>query len=236
MRRTHCSNKKTLGFLRNRVFFVELQKINCYNTFHKNIFMYIMKKNIFIFRHGQTDKNLAQKWQGSGCDDVLNETGKKQAEALSEKVKNLGLEKLYCSSLTRARQTAEYIAKNHNDLLIEVMPDLREVYFGTAEGLTSDEVRKIYGEEFEHQLLNPDQNTWYWHFPEGECKHDVFLRVDACLRQIVAKAENVVGVVCHAGVISALQCGYQLENVSFENCAVLHLQYDCENGSFIKVD
>lgn len=198
--------------------------------------MYIMMKDIFIFRHGQTDKNLAQKWQGSGCDDVLNETGKKQAEALSEKVKNLGLEKLYCSSLTRSKQTAEYIAKNYNNLPVEVMPDLREVYFGSAEGLTFDEVRQIYGEEFEQQLLNPNQETWYWCFPEGECKHDVFNRVDACLRQIAAKAESTVGIVCHAGVISALQCGYQLKNVSFENCAVLHLQYDCESGNFYKID
>ena len=127
-----------------------------------------MKKDIFIFRHGQTDKNLAQKWQGSGCDDVLNETGKKQAEALSEKVKNLGLEKLYCSSLTRAQQTAGYIAKNYDNLTVEVMPDLREVYFGIAEGLTFDEVRQIYGKEFEQQLMNPDQKTWYLHFPDGE--------------------------------------------------------------------
>lgn len=195
-----------------------------------------MKKDIFIFRHGQTDKNLAQKWQGSGCDDVLNETGKKQAEALSEKVKNLGLEKLYCSSLTRAQQTAGYIAKNYDNLTVEVMPDLREVYFGTAEGLTFDEVRQIYGKEFEQQLMNPDQKTWYLHFPDGECKYDAFCRVDACLRQIVGKSESVAGVVCHAGVISALQCGYQLKNVSFENCAVLHLQYDCESGNFYKID
>lgn len=195
-----------------------------------------MKKDIFIFRHGQTDKNLAQKWQGSGCDDVLNETGKKQAEALSEKVKNFGLEKLYCSSLTRAQQTAGYIAKNYDNLTVEVMPDLREVYFGTAEGLTFDEVRQIYGKEFEQQLMNPDQKTWYLHFPDGECKYDAFCRVDACLRQIVGESESVVGIVCHAGVISALQCGYQLKNVSFENCAVLHLQYDCESGNFNKID
>ncbi len=194
-----------------------------------------MKKNIFIFRHGQTDKNLAQKWQGSGCDDALNETGKQQAKTLAFKVKNLGLQKIYCSSLTRAKQTAEFIAKNSN-LPLNVMPNLREVYFGAAEGLTFDEVRKTYGQEFEQQLLNPNQQTWYWHFPKGECKHDAFCRVDSCLRQIAAAPENTVGVVCHAGVISALQCGYKLKNVSFDNCAVLHLQYDTESGNFEKID
>lgn len=202
----------------------------------KYIFMYIMMKDVFIFRHGQTDKNLAQKWQGSGCDDVLNETGKKQAELLSEKVKNLGLEKLYCSSLTRAQQTAEYIAKKYDKLPVEIVPDLREVYFGTAEGLTFAEIRKIYGEDFEHKLLNPDEKSWFLHFPKGECKHDVFCRVDACLQQITAQPEKTVGIVCHAGVISALQCGYQLKNVSFENCAILHLQYDTESGKFEKIN
>lgn len=53
----------------------------------KYIFMYIMMKDVFIFRHGQTDKNLAQKWQGSGCDDVLNETGKNRQNYCLKKLK-----------------------------------------------------------------------------------------------------------------------------------------------------
>lgn len=196
-----------------------------------------MKKNIFIFRHGQTDKNLAQMWQGSGCDDVLNETGKQQAKKLADKVKNFDLEKIYCSPLIRAQQTADFIVKNGNKKInVEIMNDLREIYFGVAEGKTFAEIRQVYGSEFEQQLLNPNQQTWFWHFPKAESKYEAFNRVDACLKEIAAKDENTVGVVCHAGVISALQCGYQLQNVCFDNCAVLHLQYDTESGKFEKIN
>lgn len=91
------------------------------------------------------------------------------------------------------------------------MSNLREVNFGAAEGLTFEEVRKKFGSEFEQKLLFPTPQTWNLHFPNGESKHDVFKRVDACLQKIAAGAEDNVGVVCHAGVISALQCGYQLK-------------------------
>ena len=204
--------------------------------FYKNIFMIIMKKDFFIFRHGQTNKNLENKWQGSGCDDVLNETGQKQAKNLADKVKDFGLEKIYCSPMKRARQTADYIVKSKKNLTVEIIPDLREVYFGMAEGLTFDEVRKIYGKDFEQQFFYPTLQTWDLHFPKGESKHNVFCRVNNCLKKMAQMPEKTIGVVCHAGVISALQCGYQLQNVCFDNCAVLHLQYDTESGKFEKIN
>lgn len=196
----------------------------------------IMKKDIYIFRHGQTNHNLAQKWQGVSINDALNETGKQQAKELAEKVKNLGLEKIYSSPLIRAWQTGMYIMDNYASIRFEIMSGLREINFGEAEGLTFDEVRKKYGRKFEQQLLFPTWQNWDLHFPKGECKHDVFKRVDACLKKIVQNAENNVGVVCHAGVISALQCGYQLENVCYDNCSILHLQYDSESNNFTKID
>ena len=166
-----------------------------------------MKKNIYIFRHGQTNHNLEQKWQGASINDALNVTGVQQAKELAQKVKNLKLEKVYCSPLVRAWQTALYVMENYAGIRFEIMSNLREVNFGAAEGLTFEEVRKKFGSEFEQKLLCPTPQTWYLHFPNGESKLDVFKRVDACLQKIAAGAEDNVGVVCHAGVISALQCG-----------------------------
>ncbi len=195
-----------------------------------------MKKNIYIFRHGQTNHNLEQKWQGASINDALNVTGVQQAKELAQKVKNLKLEKVYCSPLVRAWQTALYVMENYAGIRFEIMSNLREVNFGAAEGLTFEEVRKKFGSEFEKKLLFPTPQTWDLHFLNGESKHDVFKRVDACLQKIAAGAEDNVGVVCHAGVISALQCGYQLKNVSYENCSVLHLQYDSDSRTFTKID
>lgn len=202
---------------------------------NKNIIAEIMIKNVFIFRHGQTNKNLAQKLQGSGCDDALNATGEQQAEALAQKVSPLGLQKLYCSPLLRARQTAAKILAASGNLPLVIMPDLREGHFGAYEGKSFDEVRAEYGRLVD-DFFYPDRDNWHLHFKGGESKRDIFYRVIKCLRQIVAAPENNVGIVCHAGVISALQCGLQLENVCYDNCAVLHLQYDTETNTFVKTD
>ena len=48
-----------------------------------------MKKDLYIFRHGETDYNLEHRWQGCGLDAVLNENGEEQARKLAEKVLSL---------------------------------------------------------------------------------------------------------------------------------------------------
>ena len=70
-----------------------------------------MRKDFYIFRHGETDYNAQKRWQGQGIDIDLNKTGLKQAEDLAEKMQHLGLEIIYSSPLKRARQTAEFVAK-----------------------------------------------------------------------------------------------------------------------------
>ena len=65
-----------------------------------------MRKDFYIFRHGETDENLAKRWQGSGVDAPLNVTGIHQAQVLAEKINNLGIEVIYSSPLKRAQQTS----------------------------------------------------------------------------------------------------------------------------------
>jgi probable phosphoglycerate mutase len=194
-----------------------------------------MKKNFYIFRHGQTDKNLAEIWQGNGSDDVLNETGKAQADALGEKVSSLGFTTIYCSPLVRAVQTANRIVKKHAmECPIIIMQNLHEADFGAAEGKTFAEVNEEYG-PLVAETFNPTFENWDKCFPGGESKHAVFNRVCSCLQNIAAECASSVGVVCHAGVLSALACGLELKDVSFDNCAMLHLRYDTETRKFSQV-
>ena len=66
-----------------------------------------MVKDIFIFRHGQTDNNLNQICQGCMTDAPLNETGISQADTLGRQLAaNVKLEVIYASPLQRACQTA----------------------------------------------------------------------------------------------------------------------------------
>lgn len=195
-----------------------------------------MKIDFYICRHGQTDKNVEGVWSGSGIDVPLNETGKQQALALAQKLQGKRFA-IYCSPLVRAVQTANAVAGARD---IVIMQDLREGNFGDVEGMTFAKTEEKYGKEFVHFLLFPTEETADWCFPNGESKRQVFRRVYACLNKIVCLhsfdyALHEVCVVCHAGVISALEFGLKLKDVSLENCAVLHLQYDTAQHQFVQV-
>lgn len=198
-----------------------------------------MKIDFFICRHGQTDKNVEGVWQGCGTDAVLNENGYKQAAELAQKLR-LKMMDVYSSPLVRAVQTANVIARTgvtRRDVV--VMQDLRECSFGDIEGVSFEESKRRYGEEFINKLLWPTEETADLCVPNGESKREVFERVYSCLERIVGRhtfgyAYHTVCVVCHAGVLSALQFGLGLKDVSFGNCALLHLQYDTGMRKFIQ--
>lgn len=194
-----------------------------------------MKKEVYLFRHGQTDKNAVRVWQGSRIDEPLNAEGQKQAEYLGKSVRFKGMTRLYCSPLLRAVQTANKISQvSAKTLPIVIMQELHEMDFGDAEGLTFAESYKKYG-LLPNDILNPTKETWDKRFPNGESKHEAFDRVMQCLSSIVAQEDYTVGVVCHGGLLSALSCGLELENIRFENCSVLHLAYDLKYQRFERV-
>ena len=70
-----------------------------------------MKRDIYIFRHGETDYNLNKQMQG-WLDIPLNKNGIAQAKLLSEKMSNIKLDCVYSSPLSRALDTAKIVAQN----------------------------------------------------------------------------------------------------------------------------
>lgn len=66
---------------------------------------------IYIVRHGETDWNKEGKLQGH-TDTELNDTGRKQALILKDKLQNIHFDKVFVSPLKRTRQTAEIITKS----------------------------------------------------------------------------------------------------------------------------
>ena len=99
--------------------------------------------NIYLIRHGETDYNLQHKIQGI-TDTVLNETGIKQAKFAKVEFDKLDIDLIICSTLTRAKQTADIINEDkqiktlYSDLLVERN-------FGTLEGAykNEDEFKKM---------------------------------------------------------------------------------------------
>jgi broad specificity phosphatase PhoE len=65
---------------------------------------------LYFVRHGQSEANMQQIFDGQRLDSLLTETGKAQAQALIDPLRKLGIKRIVSSPLKRARQTAEIIS------------------------------------------------------------------------------------------------------------------------------
>jgi broad specificity phosphatase PhoE len=87
---------------------------------------------ILIVRHAETEWNRARRVQGVS-DVPLSERGRAQAEALADRLAPEPLSTIYASPLSRARETAEAVARRH-ELEVHVIPGLAEFNQGDLEG------------------------------------------------------------------------------------------------------
>ena len=76
-----------------------------------------MRKDFYIFRHGETEFNLQHRQQGSGIDMELTAKGQEQAIALAQKLARCNLDVIFSSPLKRAVQTAQTVAKAWKDAM-----------------------------------------------------------------------------------------------------------------------
>lgn len=68
---------------------------------------------IYFVRHGETEYNKQGRSQGR-ADIPLNNRGISQAKQIAEKLKNINIDIIYSSPLSRAINTAQIINKYHN--------------------------------------------------------------------------------------------------------------------------
>lgn len=92
-------------------------------------------KHIYFCRHGQSQLNVEGKWAGS-TETPLTGEGRAQAEAAGEQAKELHIDYILCSPLSRAHETAEIIAKKIGHPLHELDKNslVIERHFGPLEG------------------------------------------------------------------------------------------------------
>lgn len=98
---------------------------------------------IGLLRHGQTDWNIDFRLQGI-ADIPLNPTGIAQAELAGKIIDGNDWDLLLTSPLSRARDTADIVAKASGFEIIHVEPLLLERSFGEAEGLLYEEWKARY--------------------------------------------------------------------------------------------
>lgn len=197
-----------------------------------------MEKNLYIFRHGQTNANKNNIWQGCLYNPKLNAVGRKQAADLAQKLKAVNFDIIYSSPLNRAKQTAACVAEvNKFSPKIEIIPGLREGNLGAAEGKKTDILYHDFP-TITHKYIYPTRRNWDLAFPgkDSESKHQIFDRAIGIIKEITQGSENVIGIATHGGVLNAIACGLNLPRTQFSNCDVLQLKYNTVTGEFTYVD
>ncbi len=187
-----------------------------------------MRKDFYVFRHGETELNRQKRWQGSGMDYDLNETGIKQAEELLEKLRGRGLGVIFSSPLIRARHTAEVVARGLN-VPVFVREDLRECFYGDAEGKSIADLAECCPEIL-NNWNNPDEKYADICFPNGESRIKARDRVLKAIGRLTDEPYSVFGVAIHGGTMGQLLNFYHVSYDKIPNCAVFHLV--CNDGKW----
>ncbi len=105
-----------------------------------------MKTRFILVRHGQSEANFKRICAGQS-DFPLTDLGRSQADAAGEVLKDMQIDFIYASDLSRAYETAQRIAKHHN-LAITKDVRLREIHRGIFESHSLDELEKKYPQQF----------------------------------------------------------------------------------------
>jgi len=154
---------------------------------------------LILARHGETMWNRENRILGH-TEIELTEKGRKQAERLALALKGEKVTAIYSSPLRRARQTAEEIARYHQQ---EVVPDdgLKELDAGELDGLTFNEAMERYGEFLEEWL----KDTPSLRMPGGESVAELDERTWATVERIVKDHPDGAAIlVSHSFVIMCI--------------------------------
>lgn len=144
----------------------------------------------YFIRHGQTKANVLKMKQGNINTEItyLNTNGQKQAQHLADNFDISFADRIICSPLKRAQQTAT-ILNQKPQLPITYDKRLREISYGSWDGQKNADLKK----------LHPDAYNDYWndvlplytqYATNGESFNDVIKRVNNFLNENSQKYPN----------------------------------------------
>ncbi len=156
---------------------------------------------LLLVRHGETKSNSSERFWGQ-TDVELSDIGMRQAEQLRDRLAAQKIDVIYTSNMSRATVTTDIIASKHQ-LDIITCPELREINFGKFEGLTFEEINKLYPEATE--LWSNWSLTLK--FPEGESVRALNNRVNRFLVRLKNHtSEGTILIVAHSAPLRLLIC------------------------------
>ncbi len=154
---------------------------------------------LYITRHGETEWNIQKRMQG-WKDSELTVNGRRNAELLGKRMKEVDFEAIYASSSKRTETTANLI-KGDKDIPIILDDNLKEIHMGKWEGETFSVIKDKYPIEF-HSFWNTPH---LYDSIDGEHFDDLKKRVLKSLTSIRDnhRSGNIL-IVTHSVVIKTL--------------------------------
>ena len=157
--------------------------------------------SILLARHGETDDNREPIRVQGFRDTPLNDTGRRQARELAERMAFESIASLWSSDLSRAQETAEIVGARIG-LEPRLDPRLREANRGRWEGRHFIDIEREEPDLYAAWRRAGEQ----FRFPGGESLRDQLERVQAALADIRETGALPALVVAHGGSIRVMLC------------------------------
>ena len=165
---------------------------------------------IYLVRHCESEGNKQRIFQGQHNTDI-SEKGGRQLECLAKRFKDVSLDKIYASSLTRAYKTAKAVADAKGmDVITD--NDFIEINLGALDGKPWDFI-------FDN---NPDLKYAWYHEPYsfapsgGESMREVYARAKRGINKIISDPENKgksILIVTHGCLLRSLLCYVMFDDI-----------------------
>jgi probable phosphomutase (TIGR03848 family) len=157
---------------------------------------------VLLIRHGENEWTESHKLAGRTPGVHLNDYGRLQAQALSQRLAQVKLSAIYASPLERTVETAEVIAKHHQ-LKVKTRPGVVEVDYGEWTG----ESIKTLAKKKSWPIIQfyPSGAG----FPGGETMYRMQTRMVQEINKLVGKHPGqIIAIVGHADLIKAAVAHY----------------------------
>jgi broad specificity phosphatase PhoE len=161
---------------------------------------------LILVRHGETEGESSIRYHGR-TDVALSELGRTQmrlaGRAIETRRGDRNFARVFSSPLVRASEGAQIVASAAAPLI--TIDEFAEVHFGLFEGLTADEIRDRYPDDFAR--WNADRLAPGYTYPEGESRAAFAARVERGLERMLTlwtPRDGDALLVAHRGVIRTI--------------------------------
>ena len=158
---------------------------------------------LLLLRHGEVPGISPPKFRGR-TELELTERGRAQAERTAERVKAEWpqVAAIFCSPRHRTVASAETVGRRYG-IAPRALPEFDDIDYGTWQGLSHDEAKQQWSDEWSLWTAAPDCMT----FPKGESLADLAARAWRGLQKVTHAAsarEGAIVVVAHDSTNRAL--------------------------------